>query len=212
MRTGLTVARVRRLLPAWNGALRALGVSLNVLRNRLCWPAGIVSALLYGWIFWRVRLYSGMVLQCAYIALETVGWRRSSIQHASHRDVSRRMHVMPIPRRMCVLGLLCGAAGSVALGALTAQFADAALPWLDATRTSFSLVAEFWKTRRYIAQWRLWIAVNCAYVVMFAFENLPLTAALYAGFIVLSYIGLRDWKRDDSLIRNTSTPTASQSG
>src|SRR5260363_369248 len=50
----------------------------------------------------------------------------------------------------------------------------AALPWLDATLTSFSLVAEFWKTRRYIAQWRLWIAVNCAYVVMFAFENLPL--------------------------------------
>src|SRR5260363_384739 len=102
MRTGLTVARVRRLLPAWNGALHAqiqrmrsieacavmlsaLGVWLNVRRNRLCW---------------RVRLYSGMVLQCAYIALETDGWRRSSIQHASHRDVSRRMHVMPIPRRM----------------------------------------------------------------------------------------------------------------
>lgn len=177
--------------------LSALSVWLTVRRNSLCWPVGLASVLLYGWIFWRVRLYSDMLLQGIYATLAIYGWQRWS-QNLRERDTQASAHevrVRPISLCICLLGLTLGVVGSIALGALTAKFTDAALPWIDATLTSFSLVAEFWKTRRYIAHWRLWIIVDCVYVGLFAFKDLYLTAALYAGFIILAFIGLRDWRQ-----------------
>ncbi len=185
--------------------LSALGVWLTARRNTLCWPVGLMSVLVYGWIFWLVRLYSDLLLQCMYAILALYGWQRWSIQNSSKNLLpaldtklgARRVRVTPIPRWTCLLGLLSGAAGGAALGALAAAFTDAALPWVDAALTSFSLVAEFWKIRRYIAHWRLWIAVDCVYVAMFTFKDLRLTAALYAGFMILAFMGLRHWRQAD---------------
>ncbi len=50
-------------------------------------------------------------------------------------------------------------------------------------------------TRKWLENWTLWIALDVVYVGMFVFKRLYLTAGLYAVFLVLAVIGLREWRR-----------------
>ena len=70
----------------------------------------------------------------------------------------------------------------------------AALPWLDATLMSYSLVASWWQARKHIVSWWLWIAVDLVYVGEYFYKGLRPTAVLYAGLVALAALGLRAWK------------------
>jgi nicotinamide mononucleotide transporter len=108
------------------------------------------------------------------------------------------VRVVPMTLPGLVAGLAAGAAGSVLLGLLMVRI-GAALPHLDATLTSFSLVASWWQARKHIANWWLWIAVDLIYIGEYIFKGLRPTAALYALLVALAALGLRDWRRSSQL-------------
>ncbi|WP_437883799.1 nicotinamide riboside transporter PnuC [Pseudomonas sp. LRF_L74] len=169
-----------------------VGVWLTAQRIRWCWPVSVVAVLLYAWIFFEVKLYSDMLLQLIFAVLQGYGWWRWS----SGRIDAGKVHVERLRPQEAWASLALGLVAAVTLGALMHRFTDAALPWLDSLLTAFSLVASFWAARKYVASWWLWIVLDTAYVGMFLYKDLLLTAALYAGFIVLAIYGLRAWQRD----------------
>ena len=173
--------------------LSALAVWLTARRHLSCWPVGLVSVLLYARIFLVAKLYSDLLLQLIFAVMQLYGWwqwkRGVSDQDGQHIQPQR------LPKQGLLIGLLAGAAGSVVLGYVMASFTDAHIPWLDSALTSFSLVAQFWMARKYVANWWLWIAVDIIYVGVYIYKDLDLTAGLYAAFIVLAVIGLRNWQR-----------------
>ena len=69
------------------------------------------------------------------------------------------------------------------------------LPWLDSSLTGFSLIAQWWQARKYLANWWLWIAVDLIYIGEYIYKHLNLTAGLYGFFVLLAILGLRDWQR-----------------
>jgi nicotinamide mononucleotide transporter len=93
-----------------------------------------------------------------------------------------------------VIAVVVGAVGSVALGELAKRL-HAALPFLDATLTSYSLVASWWQARKHTANWWLWIAVDVTYIGEYLYKDLRATALLYAILVGLAVLGLRDWRR-----------------
>jgi nicotinamide mononucleotide transporter len=173
--------------------LSALAVWLTARRHLWCWPIGLVSVLLYARIFLVAKLYSDLLLQLIFAVMQLYGWwqwkRGAPGQDSQHIQPQR------LPKQGLLIGLLAGVAGSVMLGYVMASFTDAHIPWLDSALTSFSLVAQFWMARKYVANWWLWIAVDIIYVGVYVYKDLNLTAGLYAGFIVLAVIGLRSWQR-----------------
>ncbi|MFM0736462.1 nicotinamide riboside transporter PnuC [Paraburkholderia xenovorans] len=184
----------------------ALAIWLTARRKMLCWPVGLVSVALYGWIFYDAKLYSDMLLQGAFAVLQVYGWWRWLAQQRNDEAPASggEVRVRVVPLIGLLPGLLAAAVGSVALGWLMARLTDAALPFVDASLTSFSLVAQYWTARRYIASWWLWTAVNVVYVGMFVFKGLYPTSGLYAFFIVLAVIGWRDWSK--ALENDAPTP------
>jgi len=168
----------------------ALGVWLTVRRQMSCWPVGIASVLLYAWIFFQAKLYSDLLLQLIFAVLQVYGWWR----WLQGKAVDEAVRVEQPSRAMLGYSILAGMAGSVLLGYLMARYTDAAVPWVDATLTSFSLVAQFWMARKYVACWMMWIAVDVIYVGVYAYKILYLTAALYAAFVVLAVMGWRSWR------------------
>jgi nicotinamide mononucleotide transporter len=171
----------------------ALAVWLTARRHMWCWPIGLVSVLLYARIFFTAKLYSDLLLQLIFAVMQLYGWwqwRRAVAD--SHQQIQ--------PQRLSIpgwlAGLLAGACGSVMLGYVMARFTDAHIPWLDSALTSFSLVAQFWMARKFVANWWLWIAVDIIYVGVYIYKDLDLTAGLYVAFIVLAIIGLRSWQHE----------------
>jgi nicotinamide mononucleotide transporter PnuC len=182
----------------------ALAIWLTARRKMACWPVGLLSVALYGWIFFDAKLYSDMLLQGAFAVMQVYGWWRWLVPAASGgaADAPASVNggaplidVRPASTAVLLRGLLAGVIGSVLLGGVMAHLTDAALPWVDASLSAFSLVAQYWTARRYIASWVLWVVVDCIYVGMFVFKDLYPTSLLYAFFVALAVAGWRDWHR-----------------
>jgi nicotinamide mononucleotide transporter len=172
-------------------AVSATAVWLTARRSPWCWPVGLVSVVAYAWIFIEAKLYSDTILQVVFAALILYGWHR----WRRHLDDDGHVRVAVLDGRRATSHLALGVAAALALGYAMHRWTDASLPWLDAALTAFSLVAQWWQARRHAAAWWLWIVVDVIYVGEYVYKSLPITAVLYAAFVVLAVMGLRAWRR-----------------
>jgi nicotinamide mononucleotide transporter len=168
-----------------------IGIWLTTRRKLSSWPVILVSCVLYALVFRREKLYSDMLLQFVYIAFAIYGWWHwwRGVKEEGIVKVER------LSGRGLAAGVVVGAAGSFLLGLLMARYTDAALPHIDAALTSFSLVAQWWSTRKHIANWRLWIVVDALEIGVFLYKRLYLTSVLFAFLIFLAVLGLRAWNK-----------------
>ncbi|MFZ2998605.1 nicotinamide riboside transporter PnuC [Sphingobium sp.] len=178
-----------------------LGIWLTAQRKLLCWPVNFLACALYFKLFLDVRLYSDMMLQALFGIAIIYGW----IIWARGKDDAGEVVVRPLSPVQAGAGLGGGVVGAVTIGWFTSHYTDAALPWMDATLSSFSLVAQYWTARRHAASWLLWIVVDTLYVGMFAFKGLWLTGGLYAAMIVLAVVGYRRWLRAQQEVESGPT-------
>ncbi len=168
----------------------AAGIWLTARRQLICWPVTLAADILYLVVFYRARLLSDSLLQVFFVAFTLYGWWHWWRGVREDGEV----RVVPLAPRSLILALFAGAAGSIVLG-MAARALHAALPYLDAALTSYSLVASWWQARKHTANWWLWIVVDLIYIGEYIYKDLWLTGILYAGLVVLAGVGLRDWQR-----------------
>lgn len=167
-----------------------IAIWLTAKRRMLCWPLNLFACALYFKLFLDVRLYADMVLQALFGVAIVYGW----VTWARGREDGGVVKVEPLPVRQALAGLAVGAAGAGAIGWFTSHYTNAALPWADATLSSFSLVAQYWTARRHAANWLLWIIVDSLYVGMFVSKALLPTAGLYLAMTMLAVLGYVRWR------------------
>ena len=168
----------------------ALGIWLTTRRLLICWPITLVSIFIYMVVFFRAGLFSDALLQVLFVIFTVYGWWH---WWRGVRDEGQ-VRVVALPLPSLYIAVLLGVAGSFILGSLAKRF-NAALPYLDAMLMSYSLVATWWQARKHIANWWLWILVDAIYVGEYIYKGLWPTALLYAAFVPLAMLGLRDWRR-----------------
>lgn len=168
-----------------------LAVWLTTRQKIWCWPVGIVSVASFIVVFFNARLYGAMGLQCVYVALLAYGWR--AWLHGGEGQGA--LKVSRLPRRLALGLAVAGAAASGIAGYWLRARTDEALPYLDGFTTSFSLVAQWMQTRKFLENWAVWAVVDVVYVGMSLSQGLTLTAGLYAVYIGLALLGFRDWRR-----------------
>ena len=74
------------------------------------------------------------------------------------------------------------------------HLAGGAVPFWDASTTALSLCAQYLLSRKRWENWWVWIFADLIYVPLYIHRELYLTAALYALFLGLCVLGLREWK------------------
>jgi nicotinamide mononucleotide transporter len=167
-----------------------VGIWLTTQRLLVSWPVVLAADLIYLDVFYRARLFSDALLQGFFVAFTLYGWWHWWRGVREEGEV----RVEPLSLRGWIGGLAAGAVGAVLLGWLMVRI-GAALPHLDATLTSYSLVASWWQARKHIASWWLWIAVDVVYIGEYLYKDLRPTALLYLLLVALAALGLRDWRR-----------------
>jgi len=177
----------------------AMSVWLFVRLNVWAWPVGIANSVSWLVLFWSSRLYLDAGLQVIYAGLGVAGW------YWWLRG-GRRPGELPVTRtrRGEALALVAvGAVGTLVLWRAMVAVGDA-LPLVDAATTVVSLIAQYMLTRKLLGTWWCWIAVDVAYLGMYASQQLYLTAALQPLFIGMCLVGLRQWRA--SLRRAPAAP------
>jgi nicotinamide mononucleotide transporter len=176
-------------------------VFLSARQNVWSWPLGIINVALYVIVFHGAKLYADMGLQVVYVVLALYGW-----WHWLHGGANRgELRVSRVPPREVVLLAIAFFAGTAALSTILSRATDASVPVADSALTAASLVAQYMMTRKYVECWLVWIVADVAYVALFIYKSLWLTAGLYLVFCILAVVGWRQWRAS---LRERAAPEA----
>jgi nicotinamide mononucleotide transporter len=181
-------------LVEWAGVLTGIAcVWLTTRQNVWAWPIGIANSALFMVLFVPARLYADSALQVVYIVLGFYGWWHWLYGNPAARDA---LPVRRTPRAEAALLAGGALAVFVVMGVVLDRVTDTDVPWWDAFPTTLSLVAQYLLTRKYLANWAVWIfGVNLPFLALYWYKDLTLVAGLQLVFIALSVKGWVDWRR-----------------
>ncbi len=159
-------------------------------RNSLhTWWTGIIGTILFGVLFFQVKLYADVILQIFFIITNLYGWWAWLYGGEQRRD-------LPISR-INIKQLLLFAAAAVIItvghGYLLHTLTDASFPFVDSIVLVFSIIAQFLLMKRKLESWYFWILVDVVAVPLYAAKGLYLTSAIYFLFLINAVWGLINW-------------------
>lgn len=165
-------------------------VALVALRSVWNYPFALVAVTLYAFVFYEAKLYSDMLLQGFFFALNLYGW----VAWIGARQDSG----IPVGWMTQRARLFWGGATVLAWFVWSAamhRFTDAVAPWIDGAIAMISITAQWLLARRRVESWWLWILVDVIAVPLFAWRGLYATSAVYVLLLGLSIDGLIQWRR-----------------
>lgn len=166
----------------------AVCVWLAVRESVWNFPIGILNVAVFFVIFLRARLYADAGLQLVYVVLGFVGWYLW-LFGGTGRGVLRVTLASNARRvRVALAGVLMWIAMYWVLRSV-----GGAVPLLDALTTSLSLCAQWLLDRKHFENWFIWIVADVIYIPLYLSRGLTLTALLYAVFLCMCLVGMRQW-------------------
>ena len=151
----------------------------------------MAQVALTGVVLAGARLYSEAGLQAFFFVVNVHGWYLWSHARTDEADVPVTWMQWPARAAWGAVTIVL----SLSLGWIMHRFTNAALPFADSAVTGASVAAQLLLNLRRIENWVLWIAIDVVSVGLYVTRGLDLLAALYVAFLVLSVLGLRQWKR-----------------
>jgi len=92
------------------------------------------------------------------------------------------------------------------------HFTDSPVPGWDSFIASLSIIATWMLARKFYEHWYLWIVVNAVAVLLFLSRGLYPTVVLYSVYCVMSFIGLKEWRKTISQNSPFEEPAPPQRG
>jgi nicotinamide mononucleotide transporter len=175
-------------------------VILEIRRNILLWPLGILTSAVYIFVFGRNGFYAGMVLQGYYVAISIYGWYIwRGARGPEHGEIITAekdgSDIKNIDIKTAINSILTGLALWGLLWFSLDRWTDSPVPLWDGLITSLSVVATWMLTKKILEQWYVWILANSIAVIVYLAMGMYPTAVLFAVYTVMAVIGLRAWGR-----------------
>ncbi len=175
---------------AWGFVTGGVCVWLVVREHLWNWPIGISNNIVFFFLFIHGRLFADMSLQIVYLGLGAYGWM-NWVFGGENRTVLKISRTTRVEWLALTVLIPLGTWGFREI--LLAV--NGAAPFWDSLTSVLSLAAQYLLCRKRFENWFLWIAADVIYVPLYLSRQLPLTAVLYAVFLGMCLIGVREWNR-----------------
>ena len=200
-------------------------VILEIRRNILLWPLGIITSVVYIWVFGHNGLYANMGLQGYYLVISIYGWHKwhlagsreqgarsmgqgawsrgqeesdlktAGLQECKTGNGESQSDVRRIDGRTAAGCLAVALAIWGLLWFVLGRWTDSPVPLWDGLIASLSVVATWMLTRKYLEQWYVWIGANAIALVVYLTMGMYPTAVLFFVYFVMAIIGVIAWSR-----------------
>ncbi|MGD2033429.1 MAG: nicotinamide riboside transporter PnuC [Bacteroidales bacterium] len=163
----------------------------SVKGKKLLWVFGLITSLLYVYVFFRSKIYADMGINVYYVIISIYGW----IHWSRPSDHSRELPVSKLnPAKGLVLVLI-----SILLFAVIAfilmNFTDSDIALWDAFTTSLSIVATWMLARKILEHWIVWIIVDSVSAGLYVYKGLYPTVLLFVVYTTLAVFGYYEWRK-----------------
>jgi nicotinamide mononucleotide transporter len=164
---------------------------LAIRQNILCWPAALLSSLIYLWVFYAARLYMESVLQLFYAAMAVYGWHQW--RHGGSNRQGLRISTWSPTQHLRTLGFI---AVLTSVFGFALSRTDAAFPFVDSFTTVAAVFTTYMVARKILENWVYWFVIDSVSVYLYLARGLNLTAALFVLYLALVIVGFRRWSQD----------------
>jgi nicotinamide mononucleotide transporter len=188
-----------QIVQAWAGTtgveilaagLAVLYLLLAIGQRLSCWVAAFVSSCLYVWVLYGARLYMESALNVFYAVMAVYGfWHWQRGRAGGLLEVSR----WPIMRH--AVGILSVIGLSLVSSYFLRRFTPAAWPFVDSMVTWSSVFATYLVARKVYENWHWWLVIDSVGLVLYFTRGLYLTMLLFAFYLILIILGMRQWRR-----------------
>jgi len=189
-------------LPLWEllAVISALFyVVLAAKENSWCWPAALVSTVIYTVIFYDVYLWMDALLQVYYLAMAIFGWycwRKISPPSNNSADNNVHRSTLEIQRWPLVFHakiIILLTACSLAIGWLMDHYTPTDFPYLDSATTVFAIFATYLVTKKVLENWLYWIVIDFVSIYLYIEKDLQPTVVLFGLYVVIAIAGYVIW-------------------
>jgi len=194
--------------------------------NILVFPTGIVSTALYVYLLTQWVMYGDLIINIYYTIMSIYGWYMWSkiVEGDQHIPISKTdfsdkvkafgifvftaIFVVVVYRYYEVMPHL-GFSESIeyAYSKITSgsllEFRKAT-PYLDTFTTGAAFAAMWLMANKKLENWLFWIAVNIVSVPMYFVKGFGFTGIQYFIFLILAFLGYREWKKTLNKQKQTS--------
>ena len=169
-------------------------VLFSIRQNILTWPVGLLTSILYVWIFFDSKLYADMGLQMYYVFISIYGWYEWL---RGNQDKARTK--LEVSRLNLKLGLVLSVISLViflVIWIVLRNYTDSQVPIADSLATSLSIVATWMLARKILEHWLVWIFVDTFSIGLFIYKGLLPTVILFVVYTIMAFVGFVEWKKD----------------
>jgi nicotinamide mononucleotide transporter len=160
-----------------------VGVWLGTTGKRITWPWWALSSALYMLFFYQVDLFASAALQIVFIIAAIWGWRDWAPTGATPGYLNHRNRMYWVVGTIVLVSLLTPLLSRI----------GAAATWSDAFLLVGSLVAQILMVYQKVESWVLWLIIDAAGTIQYAYLGYWFTAVLYALFTLVAIIGWKRW-------------------
>lgn len=169
-------------------------IFLSIRQNILTWPVGLLTSILYVYVFFAAKFYADMGLQLYYVGISIYGW-----YHWMKGGSREENHVLPVSRLQMKTGIvlvLISAALYAIIVYVLKNHTDSPVPHGDAITTALSIVATWMLARKVLEHWLLWIFIDAFSIGLYLYKELWATAVLFLIYTIMAIVGFINWRKE----------------
>ncbi len=176
-------------------------VILSVKQKVATWLFGLLTSLLYIYIFFTTKIYAQMAIQFYYVFISIYAWTLWA-KGSKSKSEEKQLHVTYLDKSQILIfsgvTLLLWATINIILK----KFTDSPVPVADSFIAALSITATWMLARKKIENWLIWIVANGFSVGLYLYQNMYSTSILYIVYMMSAIWGFVEWRRDYNKIND----------
>ncbi|KYW82671.1 nicotinamide riboside transporter PnuC [Francisella hispaniensis] len=176
------------------------GVYFSYKRNILVYIVSFISSAIYVCLLYDWELFGDMLLNFYYLVINVIGF----FAWIKHFEGDSKIHVYVTKannhqKKISLYIFIITFVITPFIYALQKQTYIIDLPiysFIDAFVTAISFAGAYLLIKRAIENWYLWAIADIISVPLFIYKGYNVTALQYAIFLILVYLGYKEWLRD----------------
>jgi len=168
-------------------------VILEIRQNIWLWPLGLVTSIIYVFVFFTSKFYADMGLQAYYVLISIYGWYWWLRGGKKHKANS--LPVTRVSFRLATVLLFVFIILFMGIWLLLSKYTDSPVPLGDAFTTALSIIATWMLARKIIEHWVLWVIADLVSMGLYIYKGLYPTVVLFAVYTTMAVIGYREWNK-----------------
>lgn len=161
-------------------------------------PLGILSVLLFIYIFFRGKMYANAGINTVYLLTNIYGWYNWSRQSGGGDTLKITRNTFAQNMWLALFAIVFYCLVLVFLrwyNRSDTEYIASSKSWMDALNSSIFMCATVLMSLKKLENWHFWLLGNVISIPIFLSQGYYFTAFQYAVFFGLAVSGLKEWRK-----------------